>query len=265
MSRLLARFLEPMFETPAEPSGQAAEPAPAAPAPQPPAPAGDSPWAADLAGIVPDEALRGNVDGYLREKWQPRVTQLEQQVAASRDASRLYEDLRESPVETYLAMTEQLFGEEALTHAQQMFAIEQANQEAAAAQGTEAPPMDPRLQALLDREEQAQREAAYAQELATIRAQDPELQDEIFHPFVIAADGDFTAAHESYRAFVAQAKQLYGGAAVESTPPPTVVGTESAGTTAPPIAPRFDSLDAALDDTLDEMNGRKSITPVGAA
>lgn len=264
MRQLLARFTAHMLETPAEPSGQASEPA-AAPVPQPPAPAGDSPWAADLAGIIPDETLRGGVDSYLRTQWQPRVTQLEQQVAASQPAAQLYNDLTETPVETFVAIGTQLFGDEAGPYLQAMFEAEQAQEAQAAVVEAGGPPMDPRVQALLDREEQAQREAAYAQEIATIRAQDPELQDEIFHPFVIAADGDFAQAHQAYQAFVAQARQLYGGAPVEATPAPHVIGTESAGTTAPPLAPSFSSIDDALNDTMDEINGRKAVTPVGAA
>src|SRR5437870_1506449 len=54
--------------------------------------------------------------------------------------------------------------------------------------------MDPRIQELLDEREEQQAQMAYDAELARIGL--PDQEQELFHPFVISAEGDFDRAHE---------------------------------------------------------------------
>src|SRR5690349_8595531 len=121
------------FETPAD-QGTGTPPAPpevpAAPAPPAtPAPTPDAPWAADLASVFQDEAERARVDQFMREKYQPYVTQLEQKHAPAR---QLYDALQsENSLETYLGLAEQLYGEEAANYLAEKI-IEKYGEEAAA-------------------------------------------------------------------------------------------------------------------------------------
>jgi hypothetical protein len=99
-----------------QPGAEPAEGAPpatadATPPAASPAPASDGPWAKDLAENFEDPATRAAVDEFLRTTVQPHVTKLEQATAPNRDAEKLWNDFRESPVETYLAVSGELFGE----------------------------------------------------------------------------------------------------------------------------------------------------------
>jgi hypothetical protein len=62
--------------------------------------------------------------------------------------------------------------------------------------------MDPRLQAIIDRDEYQQAEIAYDSEMNRIVAQHPGLDPEDMHPFVVTADGDFDQAVELRNAYV---------------------------------------------------------------
>jgi hypothetical protein len=62
--------------------------------------------------------------------------------------------------------------------------------------------MDPRLQALIDREEWQQAEAAYESEMSRVVEQHPGLDPEDLHPFVVTADGDFDQAVQLRNAYV---------------------------------------------------------------
>lgn len=76
---------------------------------------GAAPWAGDLASRFEDEGVRGQVDAYLRESWQPRMTQLEQQVAQQPnvpdEAVALFNDLMSDPKQTVTTLIEELFGD----------------------------------------------------------------------------------------------------------------------------------------------------------
>jgi predicted RNA-binding Zn ribbon-like protein len=87
------------------------DPTPTAPEPAAPAPSG--PWANDLTSHFEDPSERARVDAFLRETVQPHVTRIEQERAQLKPAEQLYADLVENPADTYVALTEELFGEDA--------------------------------------------------------------------------------------------------------------------------------------------------------
>jgi hypothetical protein len=244
-----------LMETPDDGGSGGGDPAaPAAPAAPPAAPAGDAPWSADLAGLGLDDTARQAVDGYLRAQWQPRMTQFEQQLSEAAPARELWQDFHANPQETYLAVGAQLFGDEKASELEALIAAAEAADE-----GDDAPsaPSDPRVQAMLEDYEARQRSDAYSAKLAEVKAAHTDLDEELFHPFVIAADGDFGQAVARYRAYVEQFKAKHGvSPEVPQVPDaPATLGLSGGDGPAvpPPTTERYDSLDAALDATLAEM------------
>ncbi len=82
----------------------------APPAAQPAAPPAQvAPWTSDLEQYISDPAARAEADRYMREKVQPRITQLEDS-----PAQRLYRDLVDETKQdvTVAAVVGQIYGEE---------------------------------------------------------------------------------------------------------------------------------------------------------
>ena len=77
---------------------------------------GPGPWASALERY--DESVRGDVDAYLREKWQPRVTKIEQRARELEESQlpegmqQFYLDLQEDPLTTAQRFITQLNGED---------------------------------------------------------------------------------------------------------------------------------------------------------
>ncbi len=227
-------------------------------------PAGTGPWAADLATLFTDDTVRGQVDEFLRAKVQPYTTQLEQQSAQSKDALRLWENLSKDPIDTYVAITEEMFGAEA---AQSLLATIQqqlAAQEQQAAPGAPAAPAavaDPRMEAALAWVENQQTQSYYEQEIARIQAAHPDVSPDLLHPFVAAADGNFDQAVELYRSF------LQNFNASQGTPPPPgevapqVIASDTSAQTPPPVEPKGQTLDEAINDFMREDRERRLAAP----
>lgn len=230
--------------------------------------AGSGPWAASLASRFADEEIRKQVDAYLREEVQPHVTKLEQEYAPARE---LWQDLQsEDSAATYLAVAEQLWGEEAADRiAQAMVAGEEipvlpAPEAAGEAPAPPQPPArDPEVQAMLEDHQARQMAEHYESELARIKALDSRVSEDIFAPFVIGAEGDFDAALASYQQWHAAA---YPAAPPEQQEvPPPGLPSEGAPAAAPPIQPKFDSFDAALDSAMEDMRAaRQAPATVGS-
>lgn len=255
-------------ETSAE--GQATEPAeaPATPAPES-AQVGSGPWANDLAELFSDESVRAQVDGFLREKVQPYVTQIEQKVSELKPAEQLYTLFLEEPDETYLEVTRELFGDELAEVVQQKLDElygEGAAEEQATQQPGETEPqheLPPEVAELVEERRQAKLQAAYNAELERIKASvanDPSIEvvDKWFHPFVVAADGDMDLALEGYREWYTDVKQRLGGdptppAEEQGQQPPPVLGSDVAPPAQPPAQKKYESLDEAVDDFLAEV------------
>lgn len=267
---------------PAAPEQPAVEPAtPPASFTAPPAPAGTpgpAPWATDLATRFEDEAVRGQVDTYLRETWQPRMTKLEQEYAPAR---QLYSDLQEDPDVTLVEVAAQLYGDDDPDRVRALAAAlgveleddeDPSTPEAAAAETPAA--LDPRLAELLDEREATQRQTEWDDAMASVRESQPDLIDDLYIPFVVTAEGDMEVALERYRQTVGPveaqiaAQRAAGVAPAGAAPaPPAVVGTggTGAGVAPPAVAKRYTSMSAALDDWMDEERGASAPPVVGSA
>jgi hypothetical protein len=253
--------------TPPAATPAAQVPAPVAPLLETPAP---GPWASDLAQLFPDDATRGTVDQFLRSKVQPYTTQLEQKASVSENASRLWNDLENQPIDTYVAITTELFGEEA---SQELLANLQARlqqtpqDQTPPAPGQPAPQADPRQEALYTWVEQKQAQEAYDEGIARIQgdANTQDVDTDLIHPFVAAAGGDFNQAVTMYRQFYQQF-QSKNAPAEEVAPPPPVTGSDTSTAAAPShTEPRSQSIGDAINDFMDEQRASREAPPVGTA
>lgn len=252
----------PAVQDPAAPV--AAPPAPvAAPAAPPPAPAGAAPWAADLASLFPDEATRTAVDGFVRSKVQPYTTQLEQKVAGLSDAERLYNDITQNPLDTYVAITTEMFGEEA---AQRLLTTLQEN-DATAPEATPPGAPDPRIEQVVQFVENEQNQRFYDGELARITA-DPanaDVNPKLLHTFVAAAGGNFDEAVKLYRNHEADWAAAHPGTTApppELPPAPPVLTDEGAAAVVPTEA-KNQTLGDAINDFMAEQRANKAPPVVG--
>jgi hypothetical protein len=228
---------------------------------------GSGPWSDDLQSVFTDDGIRTQVDAFLREKVQPYVTQLEQKSKPSQEqeiAISLYDDLRQDPGSTYLAITEELFGEEAAEAIQQAlsssFGIEDEPETP-----TPDTPLDPRLARVIESFEAREAQEAYDSALTQVKtqaqAEGVPLEDSLFHPFVVSAEGDMSVAYDAYKEFVSQAPQKLGLATEQPAAPeaPPAIGSDIQAPAAPPTEPSYSSLDDALDDFFKES---KAAPPV---
>jgi hypothetical protein len=263
--------------TPGTPAAAAAPPeapAPAAPAPPP----ADAPWSADLRAYLGDndEALAA-ADRYMREKVQPRITQLEQTDAP---AQRLYKDLTDpAKVDlTVAAVVQQVYGEDVAEKFVALFGDgEELTPEATAAAVQTAqeaqPEVDPEDQArqewIDEQRAREQREAddrEYNEQLDQIIAE-PEfkLQErdrDLLAPFMASSDtvGEVVAKYHAYVATFQQAHGITPAEANEGQPPaPPTLGSEGAPAATPPVAAKYEKwedLDAAVVDYQREQRAK---------
>lgn len=221
----------------------APQPVPVTTAPSP----GDGPWSKDLAELFQDEAVRGQVDQFLRTKIQPHTTQLEQQLAQSQDAQRVYNDLTENPVETTFALINEVYGQEAAqAFAAQLQGGEQPQVEEPQGYGYETQQLDPRVEQAVSFIEQQQAEQAYEEEMARIVAEHPGLDPEDLHAYVAAADGDFDSAYLMYEDQLNRWNSRNATPEEQQTAPP-VMGD---GQTTPPTTQEHKTLGDAIDSFL---------------
>ncbi|MGZ6852645.1 MAG: hypothetical protein ACXVGB_00655 [Mycobacteriaceae bacterium] len=261
MIRKLMPFV--VFETNDVAAATPPAPVEAAPAPPQPAPVGDGPWAQDIRSTFQDPEVQRQVDAFLRSKVQPHVTQVEQQYAPARE---LWQDLQaedqSQSLGTYLAIAEQLYGPEVAqavaSSLEAQFTQPQQPETPAPAQ----PQLTPEQQQAIDWANAQQAEQLYQSELARVKASDPNVRDELFHPFVVGSEGDFDQALAAYQNWHAQA---YPAAPAEPAPePPATLTGEGAPAAIPPTEPARQTLDSALEDTLAEMRANRGApTTVG--
>jgi hypothetical protein len=174
-----------------------------------------SPWQQDIESTFTDPEVQEAVDEFMRTRYQPRVTQLEQQLASTRDAQGLWERIHSDPLGTFNQLRDELVGlgypvAEATAVAQ---ATVEENTAAPAPESVAAAAQeDPRV-AEMYADWQRQRElAAYDATIEDIvnRPENADINPNRLHTFVAAADGDFNRALEMYRADVATVLQTYG-------------------------------------------------------
>lgn len=174
----------------------------------------NSPWRADIEQSFTDPQVRAQVDSFLRGHVQPRVTQLEQQLASASDATELWNAFQSDPAGTYDAIKAQLM-EAGVIEAE---AAQQAADAIQAAEPTApaAPAEDPRLQELLAWKQQQEQQTLEEQQMQEYYAAvdqvlaDPanaDINRDRFHKFVNFADGNFEKAIEMYREDVAASRQ----------------------------------------------------------
>ena len=196
---------------------------------------GPESWQKDLEALGLGDEYTRVVDGYLREKWQPRVTELEQQYAPYKElfespddgsaAAELLYSLRNNPHETYGLLGEMI--KEAFPEAAQQ--EEQAPEDQ---QGQVEQP-DERQQFLdqLMQERELQTQMDEYQKLVDGFKQDiPDLKDEWFAKLVVANNGDTDAALTDY-------KELFASQLQAPEPPPPTAGD---GPMAPQESEEFD-------------------------
>lgn len=249
------------------------EPAATAPAPTPPAtaaPAGTGPWANDLAALFPDEAVRGQVDGFLRAKVQPYTTGLEQRVAEREEAARLWSNLNDNPIDTYVAMTTEMFGKEAgqalLSQLQMVLSDNPTQQQQ---QNATQATVDPRVEAALQYVEEQQNANYYENEMTRVTS-DPAnagVDRELLHPFVAAAGGDFDQAVTLYKSYAEKFSLNQNPdlalPASEQAVAPAVMGSGTGGAAVtPPTVPAKQSLAEAIDDFMAENRANREAPPV---
>lgn len=190
---------------------------------------GTAPWHKDLEALgLGDQATA--VDKYLREQWQPRVTQLEQQYAPYKNAFQSPEDgtaaaqllyqLRSDPHATYELLGEMI---------RDQFGDPEQQQPAPEVQEPEIP--DPRLEFvdnLMQEREQQAAESEYAKIVEGYKADLPDLNEQWFAKLVIANGGDTDAALVDYKGMF------------PSTPPEPAPPTSGTAPTSPTESAQWD-------------------------
>lgn len=270
-------------DTTAQPAeGQGSDTSQTAPLAQPVG-QGGGPWASDLESRFSDPAVREAVDGFLRETVQPYVTQLEQTRPA--EAVQLWEQLNENPGETFLGITEELFGAEAAESVRDALlgqfgeGDEPAGDDPAAAgvdiaAGADQK-LDPRVERAVSFVEQQENQRLWDSGIAGLRqkaaaeGEGVQVHEELIAPFVAAA-GDFDTAYAGYKKWYSQFRQQFGEAPApepapgeDSTPPP-VLGSDTTATSTPPTEKKYSTFDDALDDFFDNDMKKSAPTPVGS-
>lgn len=259
---------------------------PAAPALQP------GPWENDIRQSFTDPQVAAQVDNFLRARVQPRVTQLEQQVAQTKDATELWDAFHSNPEGTFNAIRAQLV-EAGYDVAEANAIAGNAQAEAAAApppaaQTAAAQAEDPRVAEMYADWTRTRELSAYDAEIERITA-DPanaDIDPNLYHTYVSAADGDFEQAINMYRHHVTNILTRYGIDPAEATlqqaqaaaqvaegeqrqesGAPPVMGQGAGGAGAPvPTQPEYqgrDGLHKAIEDATAQMMRKAAPSTLG--
>jgi len=243
-------------------SDQAAPPADQA---APAAPTSSAPWAADLEAAFNDPEVRQQVDGFMREKYQPYVTKLETDLSGLSAAKEYYDDLTSDPGATWVSLTHEILGDEIAERV--LSALQSDGSEPAPAADGEPAPQTSALsaedRALLDEIRQNKSQTTYTEavEAYVEGAEDPDLKVKWFHPFVAAAGGNLRQAHAGYtewindvKAGLAPAGQEGAEEAATNSEPPPTLGSQTGAPVAPAVAKDYKgNLDAAIDDLFNDV------------
>lgn len=232
-----------------------------------------SPWADDISKRFDDPVLRNEVDSFLRESVQPYVTQLEQKSQPHRDAQRLWDDFSTDPNNTFRAVAVELYGEDtadrlisAITDdSEEDTTVTDTNDDLDFKVSTEELPEE--IQEAVDfvQRERQQREWDEAfKEVAFDEEGNQLIDEELFYPFVTAAEGDIELARDNYFAWQEQAKEKFGLNVpspddIKDEPPPTIDPNKGGSTTAPPQQKEYKDIDEAIDDFFAEQNAPPTV------
>lgn len=245
-----------------------------------------NPWDSDLESAFEDEATRTAVSEFLGEKVQPYVTKLEQGSKPDRDASLLWEQFHEEPVATTIQVIRELYGEE---KADAFTAILQGEEEDnkpttedVTTTTTKTEPaqtsteiafeqLPAEVQAIVQKDKLEESRKAYYGEIERIKTEHaeelpkdddgkPRLDADMFHPFVVAAEGDFDAAYDGFQKWIDTARREAGLVTGEqntdaqtTTPPPTLNSNARDASAKVPATAAHPTLDGALDEMFEEL------------
>jgi hypothetical protein len=164
---------------------------------------GEAPWSSSLAQAFPDEAVRGQVDQYLRSTVQPYITQREQDTAPW---NAIWNDEDpETALNTYLAVAEARFGPEfaqaVLSGLEPLFGDGQGNEPGTPEAGTDtgAPEFEewlalqpPEVQQFWNQQMQSQEDQHYEEQLARAVQAEPSIKglENIFSRYVVSSQFD---------------------------------------------------------------------------
>lgn len=253
------------------------------------------PWTADLAALIPDEAMRAQVDNYLATKWQPRVTQLEQELAAKPDlppeAAELWQDLMTDPAETLNILVGEVYGDEhpdVVEGYGKLFETPSVTETQPTAQptkpadgtpqGVDLSQLPPEVREMFEEYSNKKQSDEYRTQVNKLIGEHAGLSEEDYdflHPFIhgAAAQGgtlkDAADAYVEYRTRV-RGEETASAETTEEAAPATLGSQGSTATGAPPTAPEYNTwndLDKALSDFTSEDKARAEgvVTPVGVA
>jgi hypothetical protein len=228
------------------------------------------PWAADLVEYFGDntEGIAA-ADRYLREKQQPRMTELE--AAAASPGIELWNDLETDSTKTLRDLFVSVYGgDDPDTAAQAAAAFDGLFEQETASTTTTTTPPEPSALSDEDREliewarskrDGEMRESAateYEQAKAALMAAHPadltEFDLTVIDPFITATQGDMEAALTLYKEW----KGKVAGPVPETQPTktaPPVLGSEAATAATPPTATAYTKY-GQLDDALDNFTSR---------
>jgi len=213
------------------------------------------PWAQDINETFTDPVVATAVSAFMQAKYQPYVTKVEMERAAFAEKAELYDQFEEDTSGTFLAIAEEIYGEEGRDAI-----ISALTAQDNAPEGTVAPELSSLMETdemkyikqMVERDQAAQAQAQYDALVDATVAANPGVEKDLLHPFVYAANGDMDAAIEKYNTWVDSAKTRFSTPAPTGEPaPPTI--TKQGGNT-PPVAKKYGSnLKAAIDDMFAEM------------
>lgn len=258
---------------PLPPTSPQPAPPPQAPPPQDPPspPGGPTPWAEDLSSLDLPEDVVPKVDSYLRDKWQPRVTALEQRAAVPEQGVELWNDLtnEDTSDEAFVSIAAELYGDDVADQLEEALLLneEQPGVEPGQPQPGQPPSSeDERLQWVEEQREDEAYDEGVREVLQKHQGLFADEEDAAFQlaPFVDFTDGDFDAAVEQYRARQrqpVQPEQLPRPEDLEQPPPAPLVDGQQGG--APVVKDYGGDLNAAIDDFADDLRAKNAPPPVG--
>lgn len=247
----------------------------------PDAGASTTPWSDDLEAAFEDEDLRSKVNEFLGDKVQPYVTRIEQEARPSRDATRLWDQFNDQPVDTFVQVGTELWGKEV---ADQIVSVLQGESPAPSDEDTDVDVDDeetddestqvafddlpPEVQNAVAKQQQEDQRKAYYEEIDRVKTDyadklpkdeegNPQLNVDIFHPFVLTAQGDFDAAAEAFLSWRDTAKSEFGiniPNADDVDAPPVINSDTKNASGKPPQTEEYESLDDAMDAFFKEQD-----------
>lgn len=224
-------------------------------------PPADAPWTKDITELFEDEAVRSQVDAYLREKQQPYITKLESDRAEAKAAAEeaaaegwVLRALNEDPAAALLDISTQIYGAEMGQRVNDLITAGATPADAEAAAAAEADPEEIDLaklpqgvreavefasaekarqaQAEIDKQAQAEIDSATAEYdtwRAALLAAQPDVKENTLHRYVMSVNvPDNASAEELFAAALAAYREDFPAPTVETKDAPATVGGRAA-------------------------------------